>query len=91
MKTITTNALENVNGGKSSEITSALTSIQSSIKDVANQKNKSGGFDSTTMLMLGLMMSQKNSGGATVVASAPAAAPAVGPVVNISTRVRRRW
>jgi len=87
MKTLTTNALENVNGGKSSEISTALTSIQSSIKDVANQKNN-GGLDSTTMLMLGLMMSQKSSGGATVVASAPAAAPA-GPVVNISTRVRR--
>jgi len=92
MQTLTTIALSNVHGGKtskSSELTTALTSIQSSIKDVASQKN-SGGFDSTTMLMLGLMMSQKNSG-PTVVAGAPAAAPVVagGPVVNISTRIRR--
>jgi hypothetical protein len=93
MKTLTTNVLANVSGGasKSSELTTALSSIQSSIKDVANQKNNSGGLgDSSTMLMLGLMMSQKNQG-PTVVAAGPAAAPASGPVVNISTRVRRGW
>jgi hypothetical protein len=92
MKTLTTNVLENVSGGasKSSELTTALTSIQSSIKDVANQKNNSGFGDSSTMLMLGLMLSQKNNSGPTVVAagSAPAAS---GPIVNISTRVRRGW
>jgi hypothetical protein len=92
MKTLTTNVLENVSGGasKSSELTTALTSIQSSIKDVANQKNNSGGFgDSSTMLMLGLMLSQKNQG--PTVVSAGAAPAASGPVVNISTRVRRGW
>lgn len=87
MKTLTTNDLTNVSGGKSSEITTALASIQSSIKDVASQKNN--GFDGTTMLMLGLMMSQRNQG-PTVVA-AGGAPVASGPVVNISTRVRRRW
>jgi len=88
MKTLTTTALENVNGGtsKSSELTSALTSIQSSIKDVANQKNNNG-LD-PTMLMVVMMASQRNQSGPTVVA-APAAAPVGGPVVNISTRVRR--
>jgi hypothetical protein len=93
MKTLTTTVLENVSGGasKSSELTTALSSIQSSIKDVASQKNNSGGLgDSSTMLMLGLMMSQKNSSGPTVV-SAGAPAAASGPVVNISTRVRRGW
>jgi hypothetical protein len=92
MTTITTLALSNVHGGKSSkssELTTALASIQSSIKDVASSKN-SGGLDSTTFLMLGLMMSQNKSSGPTVVAGA--AAPAVvagGPQVNISTRIRR--
>lgn len=88
MKTLTTNDLTNVSGGasKSNEISTALTSIQSSIKDVASQKNNSG-FDGTTMLMLGLMMSQRNQGPTVVAAgSAPAA---TGPIVNISTRVRR--
>ena len=92
MKTITTLALSHVNGGtKSSDLTTALTSIQSSIKDVATSKN-SGGLDSTTMLMLAMTMGQKNNG-PTVVAGAPAAAPVVagGPIVNISTRVRRGW
>lgn len=87
MKTLTTNDLTNVSGGasKSNEVTTALTSIQSSLKDLGSKKSE-GGFDSTTMLMLGLMMSQKNSGGSTVVAAAPAGAS--GPVVNISNRVR---
>lgn len=89
MQTITTTALSTVNGGasKSSELTTALSSIQSSIKDVASQK--SSGIDPTMMLVLAMTMSQKSSG-PTVVAGAPAA-PVVagGPVVNISTRVRR--
>jgi len=92
MKTLTTNVLETVSGGasKSSELSTALSSIQSSIKDVAGQKNNSGGFDSTTMLMLTMMMGNKQSSGPTVV-TAGAPAPAHGPIVNISTRVRRGW
>ncbi|MBA2544919.1 MAG: hypothetical protein H0V17_35075 [Deltaproteobacteria bacterium] len=92
MKTLTTNVLETVSGGasKSSEVSTALSSIQSSIKDVASQKNNSGGFDSTTMLMLTMMMSNKQSSGPTVV-TAGAPAQASGPIVNISTRVRRGW
>ena len=93
MKTLTTTVLSNVSGGasKSSELTTALSSIQSSIKDISSQKNNNGGLgDSSTMLMLGLMLSQKNSSGPTVVqAGTPAVAS--GPVVNISTRVRRGW
>lgn len=90
MTTLTTLDLSNVTGGaaKNSELTSALTNIQSSLKDLSGQKN--GGFDSTTMLMLGLMMSQqKNSPTVIAGGAAPAAA---GPVVNVSTRVAsRRW
>ncbi|HEU0037166.1 MAG TPA: bacteriocin [Kofleriaceae bacterium] len=90
MKTLTTNDLNNVNGGasKNTELTTALTNIQSSIKDVASQKNNNG-FDSTTMLMMAMMMSQRQ-GPTVVAAGAPAAGP-TGPIVNISTRVRRGW
>lgn len=92
MKTLTTNTLATVSGGasKSSEITTALKDVTKGIEGLASQKNNSGGFDSTTMLMLGLMLS-KQSSGPTVVAAGPAAAPAHGPIVNISTRVRRGW
>ena len=88
MKTLTTNDLTNVSGGasKNSEVTTALSSIQSSLKDLGSQKNNSGGFDGTTMLMLGLMMSQRNQG-STVVAAAPA--PAAGPVISIRNGIRR--
>ena len=87
MKTLTTNDLANVSGGasKNSEVTTALTSIQSSLKDLGSQKN-SGGMDGTTMLMLGLMMSQRNQA-PTVVAAAPA--PAAGTVISIRNGIRR--
>jgi bacteriocin-like protein len=85
MQTLTTHDLATISGGKNGEISTALASIQSSIKDVASQRN-SGGFDSTTMLMLGLMMSQRNQGPTVVAAGAAPAASA--PVVNISTRAR---
>jgi bacteriocin-like protein len=91
MKTLTTSDLTNVSGGasKNTELTTALTNIQSSIKDVASQKNSGGFGDSSTMLMMGLMMSQRNQG-PTVVAAGPAPA-ASGPIINVSTRVRRGW
>jgi bacteriocin-like protein len=87
MKTLTTNDLTNVSGGasKNSEVSTALSSIQSSLKDLGS-KNNSGGMDGTTMLMLGLMMSQKNQA-STVVAAAPA--PAAGPVISIRNGIRR--
>jgi hypothetical protein len=90
MKTLNTQDLTLVSGGtsKNDQLTTALTSIQSSIKDVATQK-PSGGLD-PTMLMMVMMMGQRQSG-PTVVAAAPAPVAAAGPVVNISTRVRRGW
>jgi hypothetical protein len=93
MKTLTTNVLSNVSGGasKSSELTTALSSIQSSIKDIGSKNNQSGGFDTTTMLMLTMMMGNKQSSGPTVVTAGAPAPAAHGPVVNISTRVRRGW
>jgi hypothetical protein len=94
MQTITTTQLEVVSGGasKSTEISSALTGVKDALNAATTNKNSSGGLgDPMTMMMMGLMMSQKNQG-PTVVAGAPAA-PAVvgGPVINVNTRVRRGW
>jgi hypothetical protein len=95
MQIITTIALETVNGGvsKSSEITTALNGVTSALSSVKNQSSSSGfGSDPTSMMMLGLMMSQRNQGPTVVQAGAPAA-PVVqgGPIINVSTRVRRGW
>jgi hypothetical protein len=94
MKTITTIALETVSGGasKSSEITTALNGVTSALSSVKTQQSSGFGSDPSSMMMLGLMMSQRNQGPTVVQAGAPAA-PVVqgGPIINVSTRVRRGW
>ena len=80
------NALENVAGGASSsnsEVSSALTAIQSSIKDLAGSKNNQG-MDPMMMVMMMMMVGGGGGGGGGVIA-----APAVGapPVINVSTGV----
>lgn len=87
MKTLDTQELATVAGGasKNDQLTQTLTSVQSSIKDLAGQKS-SGSND--LLLPMAMMMAFRPA--PTVVATGAAAAPAaVGPVVNISTRVRR--
>ncbi len=74
--------------GSNSEITALLTSVTSSIKDLANQK-PSGGMDPMMMMMM-MMMGGGGGGGGAVAAPAPAA-PATPPVINISTSVKRGW
>ncbi len=86
MKTITTNELSNVTGGTKANdaVTTQLTALQGSIKDLATaQTQKSGTSDPTTMMMM--MMALRPQQPAVVAAPAAPAAP----VVNISTRVRR--
>ncbi len=94
MQTITTNVLETVSGGasKSSEISSAISALGNEVKSIAANKNSSSSMDPTMMLVLAMTMGQKSSGPTVVSAGAPAA-PVVagGPIVNISTRVRRGW
>ncbi|HWO26099.1 MAG TPA: bacteriocin [Kofleriaceae bacterium] len=88
MKTIDQNELSTVSGGasKNDQLTSTLTSVQSSIRDLANQKS-SGGND---MLMpLAMMMAFNRPQAPTVVTTG--AAPAAGPVINVSNRFGRRW
>ena len=94
MKTLDQNDLAIVNGGTSKNdqaLQTALTNIQSSIKDVAgNKNNDQNSFLLPMVMMLAL---NKNQSGPTVITGgggpAFAAAPAVGPVVNVSTRIRR--
>jgi hypothetical protein len=66
------------------QITQQLTTLQSSIKDVATSSN--GGGTSNTFMMMAMMMAMRPQQPTVVAAGAPAAAP--GPVVNINTRVR---
>ena len=88
MKTITTNELETVTGGTSSTqtaVASQLTALQGSIKDLATAQAKPADNGMTTMMMMMAMRPQPQQ---TVVA-APTASPA--PVINVDTRVGRRW
>jgi hypothetical protein len=84
MKTINSQDLSNVSGGKKDDsVLKAVTDLQSSIKDIASSKNNQQ--DPTMFMMMAMMMNR--SSGPTVVAAAPAASP----VINVSTRVRRGW
>lgn len=88
MKTLDTNALSTVAGGvtKNDQLTSTLTSVTSSIKDLASQKNNSSNDMMLPMMMM--MAFNRPQPQTTVVAGAAPAAP-VGPIINISNRFRR--
>lgn len=87
--------LTSVTGGTSKaandQITQQLTALQSSIKDIASANTSGGG--NNTFMMLAMMMAMRpqptvvagGGGPPPMVAAAP---PAVGPVVNISNRIR---
>ncbi len=90
MKTITTDELVTVAGGTTranEALTAQLTSLQSSIKDVATNSNNNNNCGSNSMMMMmGCMMAQRQQAPAVV-----AAEPAASPIINVSTRVGRRW
>src|SRR5689334_8418797 len=89
MKTIDTQELSTVAGGvsKNDQLTSTLTSVQSSIKDLASQKSSSS---NDLLLPMAMMMAFNRPQAPTVVTAGTAvAAPAAGPVINISNRFRR--
>jgi hypothetical protein len=80
-------ALEKVAGGASrtssnDQITQVLSSITSSIKDLAGQKNS--GTDPMQMMLIMMLMGGMGGGGG-VVAAAPAAGHT--PVINVDTAV----
>ncbi|MBX3160823.1 MAG: hypothetical protein KF773_32960 [Deltaproteobacteria bacterium] len=72
-------------GGANDQLTTMLTSITDSIKNLASSKNQ--GMDPMMMMMMMMMMGGGGGGGAAPVA-APAPQP---PVINITTDVKRRW
>ena len=72
-------------GGDSSEITTALQSVMTSIKDLAGAKNS--GSDPMQMMMMMMMMGGGGGGGSAPAAAAPPPPPP--PTINISTSVRR--
>ena len=66
------------------QLTTMLTQITSSIKDLSANKNQQ---DPMQMMMMMMMMGGGGGGGGQAVAAPPPPAPAA-PVVNISTNVR---
>ena len=95
LETITTADLEHVAGGASrvsarsgsnEQLTTMLTQVTSSIKDLAANQNK-GGMD-PMMLMMMMMGGFGGGGGGAAAAPAPAPAPAPPPlpVINVSVR-----
>ena len=87
MQDLNTTELTTVVGGTNTndQITQQLTALQSSIKDVATNNN--GGSNNNTFMMMAMAMAMRPQ--PTVVAAGAPVAAAPGPVVNISTRVRR--
>ena len=71
--------------GSNDQLTTMLTQVTDSIKDLAKNQS-SGGMDPMMMMMMMMMMGGGGGGGAAPVA-APAPQP---PVINVSTSVRRR-
>jgi hypothetical protein len=74
-------------GGANDQLTTMLTGITDSIKNLASNKNQ--GMDPMMMMMMMMMMGGGGGGGGGApVAAAPPPAP---PVINITTDVKRRW
>ena len=86
MKTLDAKELATVAGGASTndQLTSTLTSVQSSIKDLASQKSSSS---NDLLVPLAMMMAFRPQAPTVVAAGA---APA-GPVIHVSGRIGRRW
>jgi hypothetical protein len=89
MKNIDAQDLHVVAGGrsKSDQLTQTLTSVQTSIRDLASQKNSSS---NDLMLPMIMMMAFNRPQPTVVTSAAPTVAPS-GPVINVSTRIGRRW
>ena len=69
--------------GANTELTTMLTSIGNSIKDLASSKGSSG-QDPMQMMMMMMMMGGMGGGGGSAPAAAPAPPPA--PVINVSVK-----
>ena len=69
----------------SDQLTTMMTQITSSIKDLAANKNQ--GMDPMMMMMM-MMMGGGGGGGGAVAAPPPPPPPPAAPVISISTNVR---
>ena len=89
MQNLSPNDLSTIVGGATStsndQITQQLTTLSTSIKDALSSNNKNDGGN--TMMMMAMMMAMRPQ--PTVVAAGGPAPAAPGPVINVSTRVRR--
>jgi len=93
MKTLDSHDLDIVAGGVTSssntQVTTALTAVQSSLKDLASQNT---GNSNNNLLPLVMIMALNRPQPTVVAAGAPAVAAPVyggGPIINISNRFRR--
>ena len=93
MKILATHDLDAVSGGvtktSSTDITNALTAVQSSLKDIASQNNNNKSNDLLPLIMI---MALNRPQPTVVAAGGPVAAAPVfsgGPIINISNRFRR--
>jgi len=68
------------------QLTTMMTQITSSIKDLAG--NKSQGMDPMMMMVMMMMMGGSGGGAACAAPPPPPPPPPAAPVVNISTRVQ---
>ena len=84
LETIDDTQLDAVTGGKSNDaqLTTMLTSIADSIKDVANTKSSS----SDQMMPMMMMMMMMGGGGGGAAAAAPPPPPPRGTVVKVNVR-----
>jgi hypothetical protein len=91
---IASNDLHRISGGasrvsarssdSSDQLTTMMTQITDSIKDLASNKNQS---DPTQMLTMMMLLGGGGGGGGGAAAAAPP--PPAAPVINVSTNVRR--
>ncbi len=72
-------------GAASSNLTTMLTQIGTSIKELAASKNTGG--DSSQLMMMMMLMGGLGGGGG---AAAPAPAPPPAPIINVSTQTGRK-
>jgi hypothetical protein len=71
--------------GGNEQLTTMLTQVTSSIKDLASNQNK-GGMDPMMMMMMMMMGGGGGGGGAAQAAAPPPPAPPPMPNVNVSVR-----